>query len=117
MASSDNFEGLVTLAAPTGGVSAGTMYSIGALVCLAMIDADATEDFTAKVQGRIKDAPKTGGTGLGWTAGDRLYWDDGESEFTTTATGNNAVAYAAADAATGATTGDVILLNGANSIS
>lgn len=48
-------------------------------------------------------------TGSAWAAGERLYWDDGAGEVTTTAGGNRSIGVAAADALLAAATGSVLL--------
>ena len=48
-------------------------------------------------------------TGQAWTAGALLYWDNTNSVFTTTSSGNTLAGYAYADAASGDTTGYILL--------
>lgn len=66
------------------------------------------------IKGRVSGVAKLDGTGLTWTAGQILYWDDTtEKEFKTTSTGastlaNTPIAYSAAGAT--ATTGTVELI-------
>lgn len=54
-------------------------------------------------------------TGVAWTVGLRLYWDDAAKNVTTVAAANKLIGVAAAAALSGATTGNV-LLSGAYTI-
>ena len=57
---------------------------------------------TVSVKG-IHEVPKA--TGQAWTQGDKVYWDDTNKNFTTTASGNTLIGYIAAAAASADTTG------------
>jgi predicted RecA/RadA family phage recombinase len=108
MATRDNYNGVFTLTAPTGGVTAGTMKVIQGVVCLPEKTVAAGVTFPAVIWGRVKAAPAAGTAT--WTAGQKLYWVTASAHFSTAATGN--VDYgvrAAADKASAATTGDIIL--------
>ncbi len=97
----------IDLTAPTGGVTAGTPLLIGALLVIPKVTAAETVAFAAYVNG-VHTVPKATGA---WTEGASLYWDNAAKNFTTTATANYYAGVAAAAAASGDTTGK-ILLNG-----
>ncbi len=98
---------VVDLTAPSGGVTAGLFYLIGVILVFANVTAEEGEKFAAVPSGLFDECAKA--TGSAWTEGAKLYWDDTNKRFTTSATGNTLVGFAAADAASGATTGSVIL--------
>jgi len=109
----NDFNGVITLTAPTGGVTVDTMLSISDLVVIPLESADATAAFQATIVNahigkKVNGAPKTAGTGLDWIQGEALFWDDSADEYTTVATGNNFGGWAAETAVIGATVGDVI---------
>lgn len=113
MPRSDNFEDTIQVLAPTGGVVAGTMYRINGRLCMAMTSADAGDNFTAKITGRISGAPKYGATGQAMASLSRPYWDATNKRFTASSTGNKDHGVIVAEAATAtATTVDVILTGG-----
>lgn len=96
----------VELTAPTGGVVSGTAYLIGTMLVVALVTAAQTEKFIGARTGRWT-LPKA--TGQTWTEGASLYWDNTNKNFTTTATSNYFAGNAALAAASGDTTGDVVL--------
>ncbi|MEL7783758.1 DUF2190 family protein [Citromicrobium bathyomarinum] len=98
---------IVDLTAPSGGVTVGLFYLIGAVLVCANVTAAEGETFAGVTEGLFDDAAKA--TGSAWTEGAKLYWDDTNSRFTTSASGNTLVGYAGAAAASGATTGSVVL--------
>lgn len=99
---------VLTLTAPSGGVTSGTAYLIGGLLAVATISADAGDDFTAERTG-VFTLPKT--TSQAWTQGQLLFWDDANSKFTNVAASGLVPAGAAVAAAASAdTTGSVLLL-------
>lgn len=84
---------VLTLTAPSGGVQSGEGYTIGELFVVAAADADAGEEFEGQRTGvfelnKAGDSISEGGT---------LYWDDGEKELTTSASGNRKVGAAVED--------------------
>jgi predicted RecA/RadA family phage recombinase len=101
---------ILTFTAPSGGVVSGGFYVIGTLVACACIDADEGDPFTGKITGvfEVTKAPSQA-----WTEGAAIYYDAGNTRFTTTAGGNTAAGNAVAAVGGGAdeTTG-LILLNG-----
>ena len=94
------------LTAPTGGVVSGNAYLIGALLVVAVADAAETEKFNGTAQGVFELAKATG---QAWTEGAKLYWDNTNSRFTTTASGNTLAGVAVAAAASGDAIGTVRL--------
>lgn len=100
---------VVTLTAPTGGVVSGTAYLIGSLVVVAAITAAQTLPFEGMTRG-VFTLPKI--TGVAWTEGQLLYWDSATSNVgTVVGATTRRIGTAVAAAASGATTGSV-LLNG-----
>lgn len=99
----------MTLTAPGGGVTSGSVYKIGQLLVVATHDADAADAFVGKTTGVFSDMPKA--TGQSWTEGAALYWDNGAGKFTTTASGN-LLAGCAAEAAGSSDTTGTVRLNG-----
>jgi len=97
----------VTLTAPAGDVVAGTLYLIGKLLVLAKTSAAEGEPFEGATNGVFEDAPKA--TGQAWTEGAKLYWDDANDVFTTTATANTAAGIALSAQASAEATGTVML--------
>jgi len=93
--------------APSGGVTAGLFYLIGAFVIFANVTAAEGEKFAGVTNGLFTDVVKA--TGSAWTEGAKIYWDNGNSRFTTSASGNTLVGFAAEAAASGDTTGSVYL--------
>jgi predicted RecA/RadA family phage recombinase len=97
---------VVTFTAPVGGVTSGLGYKVGQCFVVATGDAAATEEFEGRVVG-VCELVKA--TGAAWTEGALLYWDDGASEVTTTASGNLLIGCAAVAAGSGDTVGEVRL--------
>jgi predicted RecA/RadA family phage recombinase len=95
------------IAAPSGGVTGGGVVLIGKVVGVAVADVAEASQATIMIRGAYSDLPKA--TGTAWTAGDMLYWDTVNSNLTKTATSNTFAGYAYADAASGDTTGSVLL--------
>jgi predicted RecA/RadA family phage recombinase len=101
---------ILSLTAPSGGVVAGTTYKIGSLVVVALVSAAVGETFAALTDGVITTTVKTAhATDQAWAEGEKLYWDNSAAKFTKTSTSNTACGYAAAVAASTATTGVVLL--------
>lgn len=97
----------LTFTAPGGGVVSGGTYVIGGLPVVADGDADASASFTGHIEGVFTLVKKSG---TAWTAGDALYYDVSEANWTKTASDDSVPGgYAAADAASGDTTGNVLL--------
>ncbi len=105
----DNDEGIINLTSPTGGVVYGDVKKIQGIVVMALGIIAATVVGPFMFRGKITGATKVGSQA--WTAGAKVYWDAGNSRFTTSATSNTLAGVAAADVGSGAgaTTGDVFL--------
>lgn len=82
--------------APTGGVTAGKVYFIGALAMVALGTAAQTLPFRGQVCGVWSLAKKDA---LVLTAGDRVYWDADPGEVTATAADGKIIGAVVADAA------------------
>lgn len=108
-ASKSNDEGVLTLIAPTGGVSYGDVKKIGGVVVLALATIAATATGPFMFRGLIRSATKVGSLAI--AAGAKVYWDAGNSRFTSASTGNTlaGVAASATGAGAGETTIDVML--------
>mgnify|MGYP002840190186 CR=1 FL=1 len=98
---------IMDFTAPSGGVTAGLFYLIGAILVFANVTAEEGETFAGVTRDLFDDCPKA--TGSAWTEGAKLYWDSANSRFTTSATGNTLVGYAGAAATSSATTGSVVV--------
>lgn len=100
---------VVTLTAPSGGVTSGVAVKIGSLVVVPRTTAAQTVAFDADVTG-VHTLAKA--TGTAWTEGATLYFDTANSNFVTaqSATASRA-GHAVAAAASGDTTGTVRLTN------
>lgn len=98
----------LTLVAPSGGVTTGVPVQIGQLLVVPASSVAQTLPFVGKVTG-VFTVTKAGSQA--WTAGAVVYWDSGNSNFTTVATGNfrAGVAVAAVGSGSGETTGTVRL--------
>ncbi len=75
----------VTFTAPSGGVTSGVPVLIGDLLVVPVASADEGDDFAGQITG-VYDVTKVGSQA--WTEGATVYWDDGNSRFTTTASGS-----------------------------
>ena len=107
MATSHDFDGTLPRVAPAGGATAGNIVADATdfVVCLALTTATSGNTYIAKVQGRVNGVARL--TGAAWTAGQPLAW--ASSKLTHVITGAHVIGHAAAAAASGDTTGDVIL--------
>lgn len=108
-----DYSGVQQWTAPTGGVTEGTIIDIQDSIVLPLETATATNSFeglllNAHIGKKLTGVTKDGGTGLGWTQGQAVYYDISADKWTATPTGNNLAAIAAADATAAATTGDII---------
>jgi predicted RecA/RadA family phage recombinase len=108
-ASKDNDEGVIVLIAPTGGVVYGDVKKIGGIVVMALATIAATATGPFMYRGRIRNATKVGSLAI--AAGAKVYWDAGNTRFTSATTGNTlaGVAGSATGAGAGETTIDVVL--------
>jgi predicted RecA/RadA family phage recombinase len=101
---------VLTMPAPTGGVTAGTPILIGTKVMIPRTTAAEAADADFHVGG-VHKVTKAGSQA--WTIGAAVYWDDTAKDFTTTSSGNTAagIAVEAVGSGSGETSGK-ILLNG-----
>ncbi|WP_353472329.1 DUF2190 family protein [Salipiger sp. H15] len=95
----------LTVAAPYD-VSAGAGLLVGALFGIAQ-DAAASGGDVVMVRGGVFEVAKT--SAQAWTIGAKIYWDDTNKLFTTTATSNTLCGVALAAAANPSETGTVLL--------
>lgn len=101
----------IQVTAPAGGVTAGTPFLARDLLLVPVNDAAAGEQvtcYTGLHGGEYTFAAETG-AGQDWELGEKLFWDDTNSRYTVTATGNTFRGFAGADKTTAAATGRVLL--------
>lgn len=82
------------LIAPSGGVTAGLGYLIGALFVVASFTAAEGETFVGVREGVFELAATTHATDQAFAAGDPVYWNDTTKKVTATATGNQRIGFA-----------------------
>lgn len=87
-------------------VLSGAGVLLGNLFGIATHDASTGDELVLRRRGVVTHA-KT--SAQAWTVGARIYWDDGNDVFTTTASGNTLVGCAAAAAANPSSEGTVLL--------
>ena len=95
------------LTAPAGGVVAGMMYLIGAIVCVAATTVAAGEPFAGWTEG-VYDLPAE--AGVAWGEGDKLYLKADGTQFTKTAAGNKLAGVAVAPKEAAAVVGRIRLI-------
>jgi predicted RecA/RadA family phage recombinase len=83
-----------------------TVYLLNGRVMMAMNSAALSVANIFLYTGLIEYASETG---VAWTAGDKLYWDDTGKKFTKTSTSNTLCGIAAEDKASAAATGLILL--------
>lgn len=106
-----NFRGngeTITLVAPAGGVTGGSVYGQGALIGVVVADAAQGESFALKLKGEFTDVKKKAGEA--WVIGDKLYFDGATKELTKTPGALNLAGYATADALSADVLGSIVLL-------
>lgn len=109
---------LITFTAPGGGVVSGTPVQIGQIVVIPAVTAAATVKFEGMIRGVFK-VTKVGSQA--WAEGAIVYWDAGNSRFTTVGPGNLRAGFAVLGLGTampgsGATeTTGYVMLNGISS--
>lgn len=109
MAYLDNDQTPRGIVAPTGGVTAATCVLIQNVLYYCPEAIAATETGTGYWKDVvIRAAPKA--TGVAWTVGLAIYWDNSAAKFTTVSTSNTLRGFAVTAAASGDTTGDVQLI-------
>ena len=97
---------VLTLTAPTGGVTSGGPVLIGALFVVALNTAEAAAPFQGATTG-VWNLTKV--AAQAWTEGAAIYWDNTAGNCTTIATNNTLIGHAAKAAATPSTAGLVRL--------
>lgn len=90
---------VVDLTAPSGGVVSGTVYQIGQFVGVAVRTAAVGETFPLAIQGVYNNLPILSTDTP--SEGQALYWDNGNSRLTTTASTHKLVAHAVEAKASG----------------
>lgn len=105
-----NTDDTISMAAPAGGVTAGTLLfnATTKSVSLPMTTATSGNTFSNKILGRVNTVPKS--TAAAWLGGQPLNWVSSSSAFKIYTAAGVIHARAAADATAAATTGDVILI-------
>lgn len=93
--------------APAGGVTLNTPVLIDELLVIPATTKAATLPFTGQITGAWDNIAKA--TGETWSEGEPLYWDDGNSRCTTTASTHRRVGVALDDATSGAAVGNIRL--------
>ncbi|MFN3656824.1 MAG: capsid cement protein [Pseudolabrys sp.] len=96
----------VDVVTPSGGMTAGVFYLVGALYGVAALTTLEGETNVLHRDG-IFTLPKT--TTEAWTQGQQMFWNNGTGKFTTTAAGNKPVGIAAVAAGADDVEGSVIL--------
>jgi predicted RecA/RadA family phage recombinase len=81
------------LVAPSGGVTSGKGFKVGAIIAIASVTAAAGVTVAGVTEG-VFDVDSD--TGAAWAAGDVVYWDDTAKVFTKTTTSNTKCGYAVA---------------------
>ena len=83
------------------------IYYLAGMLMLAINTALANIENVFMISGLIEYAKLSA---QAWTAGQKVYWDDGNSRFTTVAAGNTLAGIAAEDAANPSATGYILLM-------
>lgn len=102
----DEMAGVFSLTAPTGGVTKGTPVLISTVLTVPCETIAATNPYRAKVGGPAKLSIL--GTDV-ISEGDAMYWDDGNSRLTSTASTHTLVGWALEDKASGVDTISIML--------
>ncbi|SHN45923.1 DUF2190 family protein [Chitinophaga sp. CF418] len=97
---------VIPIVAPAGGYVTEQVVKSGSIVGIALGSAPQDSICEVALEGVWQVAKATGAA---WVPGDKLYWDAAALNFTKTATSNTAAGYAFASAATGDTTGQILL--------
>ena len=100
-------EGALITVLAAAAVGSGSMVKVGGLLGVASSDAEVGEQVSLKRMGVFENMPKT--TGTAWVEGDKLYWNDTSSKFTTSASGNSLAGVAVLPADSGDAVGTVLL--------
>lgn len=86
---------VITVAAPSGGVTSGAGVLIGSLFGVAMATAAQGVPVAIKTEG-VFELPKATGAGTGSPVGQLIYWDSANARTTETATSNMLIGVAVA---------------------
>lgn len=97
---------VITVAAPSGGVTSGQGVLIGSLFGVAQMAAAEGADVAIVTRG-VFTLPKT--SAQAWTVGALIYWDATPGECTTVDTGNTVIGVAVKAASNPSATGTVII--------
>lgn len=89
-----------------GTITSGSVVKVGTLIGVAQNSAVSAGTYVLYLKGIFTGLPKT--TGAAWAQGDLLYWSG--TEFNKVANGGTVAGFAAADALSAATTGEVLLI-------
>ncbi|MDY6797673.1 MAG: DUF2190 family protein [Pseudomonadota bacterium] len=87
---------VLTLTAPSGGVTSGDGYVIGSLFVVALHNAPEGSPFEGQCTG-VWQLPKT--SAQAWTEGVAIYWNSSSAVATTASSGNTLIGHAVSDAA------------------
>ena len=98
---------VITVAAPSGGVTSSQAVVIGKLKGFAVATAAEGDDVGIARTGVFETAIKA--AGAAWAVGDAIYLKADGTEFNKTASGNTFFGFAAAPAASGDTVGEICL--------
>lgn len=104
----------IEFTAPGGGVTVDVPTLIGSVLVVPTVTASAGARFVGLIMGVFRNMPKPGSQA--WAEGARVYWDSGNSRFTTSGAGNQLAGWAVEVVGSGAsaTTGTVYLTGAAN---
>jgi predicted RecA/RadA family phage recombinase len=104
----------IEFTAPGGGVTVDVPVLIGNILVIPTVTASAAARFVGMIRGVFRSMTKPGSQA--WAEGARVYWDSGNSRFTTSGAGNLLVGFAVETVGSGAseTTGTVFLTGVAN---
>lgn len=91
---------------PGSALAAGQVVPLGGFVGIPMRPIESGELSALRVRGLFKVTKQTGVT---WSAGDPIYWDDAANHANKTAGGNTLMGLAERDAASGDTVGYVLV--------
>lgn len=98
------------LTAPSGGVTSGVGYKIGAIIAIAAVSVAAGATFAGYTEGVFDVAAEGAGSGQAWAEGDLIYYDATNKRFTKTSTSNTLAGVAVAAKATTLTEGRLKLV-------
>ncbi len=101
------FDNSVQLAAPSGGVTGGSIYRFASLVGVALSTVAEGENFTFVLRGLVSGLPKAASET--WAIGDPLYLKADGSSLTKTSSSNFFAGYAMSVQGSSDTTGDLLL--------